>query len=217
HEHKGYIIEIVVAAFAAEGITTQISYMPWLRAMHEVKKGNFDGLLTPTVVGYPQFLFGREAVGYQEYCFYTKKDSQWKFSSYKDLLGRRMSYLKDSGLGRMEEFVHQNRNQISVFEFAGSAGFTRKIFDFLADDRTDAIIITSDVYSYSLKNNLIRDDFREAGCLGKEKLGVGFSIKQLKRTQSIADSLDRGMHKLRDSQQLHKILERYGMKPWSHD
>ncbi|HYX33720.1 MAG TPA: hypothetical protein VE954_11450, partial [Oligoflexus sp.] len=47
HEHKGYIIEIVVAAFAAEGITTQISYMPWLRAMHEVKKGNFDGLLTP--------------------------------------------------------------------------------------------------------------------------------------------------------------------------
>jgi ABC-type amino acid transport substrate-binding protein len=124
-------------------------------------------LLTPTVAGYPQVLFGREAVGYQEYCFYTKKGNPWKFNTYKDLLGHRMSYLTESGLGKMEAFVQQNRKQISVFEFAGTAGFTRKIFDFLANDRTDAIIITSDVYSYSLKKTSSGMIFAKPDALAK--------------------------------------------------
>lgn len=213
-QYKGYIIELVEQALQAEQVPFSISYQPWLRALKAVENGEFDGLLTPTLKGYPQFIFHNEAVGYQDYCFYTRNDSDWNYHQYADLLGKRLGFLKDSGFGELDSYLKQHSDQITVQQFPGGKGYTSKIFDFLERGRADVIVMTSDVYQFSLKTGAINDSFRSAGCLDHERLAVGLSPKNSPRSQEIARVLDKGILKLRENGELQKILLRYGIPLW---
>lgn len=42
-KHEGFITQIVTEAFAAEGYTVELTYMPWKRGFEEAKVGNLDG------------------------------------------------------------------------------------------------------------------------------------------------------------------------------
>jgi polar amino acid transport system substrate-binding protein len=211
---KGYVVEVIEQALATQGATADITYLPWLRAIHEVKRGTYDGLLTPTPAGYPEFVYHEEAVGYQEYCFYTRKEASWRYTRESDLLGQRLAYLKDSGLGRLGTYLATHKGELSVQEFVSSGDFARQIFKFLLSGRTDIIIMTSDVFLYSRKRALIPDAFREAGCLGREKLAVGLAGTDPERARWIARTLDEGIRELKKRGLLAAILAKYGIAPW---
>lgn len=212
---KGYVVDIVGQALQEEGIAFELSYQPWLRALREVEKGRKDGILTPTVPGFSQFIYPEEAVGYQEYCFYAPRATHWTFRSNADLLGQRVAFLDESGLGAVEDYMAKNSGRIAVTRFApGDQNYVDRIFQFLVTGRTDLVIITSDVYEFSVKNKMIPNEFRSAGCLGKEKMGVGLSKADEKRSLLIAKALDRGIRKLRQKGLLKDILEKYGLADW---
>lgn len=211
---KGYVVDIVEAALQREKVPYVIEYRPWQRALAETEQGTFDGLLTPTVAGYPQFLFPREAVGYQEYCLYVRKDDPWRYTRPDDLIGRRVAFLKDSGLGELEGFLARNPQRVPTQLFSDGKGYTTRIFTFLARKRTDVVIITSDVYHFNVKTGVIADTFRTAGCLGAEKLAVGLSMANPERSNRIAAALDLGVRQLRQSGELKKITDNYGIADW---
>jgi polar amino acid transport system substrate-binding protein len=208
--YRGYIVELVVEAFARAGVNVEIVYLPWLRAMAEVKRGSFDGLLTPTA-GYQGFVFHRETMAQQQYCFYTRRDSTFRYSAPESLLGRRIAYLKDSGLGALDDYFARNKERLEAVEFASGRGFVSKIFEFLRLGRADVIVMSSDVYRYAVRRRTIPDVFREAGCLEPEKLVVGFSQLHPERSRALADALDQGLRSLRESGRAAEILARYGM------
>lgn len=214
-ELRGYVVEIVEQALKEEGIPFEISYQPWLRALRDVEKGRKDGVLTPTVPGFPQFIYPEEAVGFQEYCFYAPRSSSWTFRTNSDLLGQRVAFLDESGLGSLERYMTDNASRIGVTRFAaGDRNYVDRIFQFLMTGRTDLVIITSDVYEFSVKNKVIPNEFRKAGCLGKEKMAVGLSKADEKRALLIGKALDRGIRKLRQKGQLKEILKKYGLNDW---
>jgi polar amino acid transport system substrate-binding protein len=213
-EFKGYIVEIVEEAFRTQQVSVEITYLPWLRAIAEVRRGAFDGLLTPTPSGYPEFRYPEEPVGHQEYCFYTRKDSSFRHTQHGDLLGQRLAYLKESGLGSLEAYVAEHRAALKVVELSGGRDFAGQIFEFLRLGRTDVIIMTSDVYHYALRRKRIADVFREAGCLGREKLAVGLGGSDPERARRIAESFDAGLRALRKTKRLDAILAKYGMTSW---
>ena len=212
--HKGYIVDIVERALRLEKVPYVIEYRPWGRALAETQRGSFDGLLTPTVAEYPQFLFPREAVGYQEYCLYVRKDDPWKYVRPEDLLDRRVAFLKDSGLGELETFFERNARRTPIQQFSDGKGYTSRIFSFLARKRTDVVIITSDVYHFNLKSGIIANNFRQAGCLGAERLAVGLSQANPERSKRLAVILDQGIRQLRQSGELKKITDNYGIADW---
>lgn len=214
--YRGYIVDIVSRALELEHVPFTIAYQPWLRAMKSVQDGDYDGLLTPTVDGYPElnFIFHEQAVGYQDYCFFVTKGSSWQFTDFADLHGMRLSYLKDSGFGPLNDYLARHPKDIQVYEFSGGKGFTSNIFEFLSRDRADVIIMTSDVYEFALKRGDIRDRFRSAGCLGHEKLAVGLSPVNPQRAKAIAAALDEGIRQLTASGEMASILARYGMQLW---
>lgn len=214
-ELRGYVVEIVEQALKEEGIPFEISYQPWLRALRDVEKGRKDGVLTPTVPGFPQFIYPEEAVGFQEYCFYALRSSAWIFRTNSDLLGQRVAFLDESGLGPIENYMTGHASRISVTRFAsGDHNYVDRIFQFLMTGRTDLVIMTSDVYEFAWKNKSIPNEFRNAGCLGKEKMAVGLSKADEKRSLLIGKALDRGIRKLRQKGQLKDILRKYGLTDW---
>lgn len=209
--YKGYIVEIVSQALHIEGVAFNIVYRPWLRALRETERGLFDGLLTPTVSGYPQFIYHRVPVGYQQYCFYTKADSAWQYQKPSDLQGKRLAHLKESGFGALDAYLAANRKTIQVQEFAGSNGVSGRMFEFLGAGRTDTVIMTTDVYDFGTRIGEWTGAFKRAGCLAKEELAVGLSKNDPKRAHWIAAKLDSGIGKLRQSGQLKTIMDEYGI------
>lgn len=212
--HKGYIVDIVGQALAEEGLPYTIVYRPWIRALRLTEQGTFDGLLTPTADGYAQFQFHREAVGYQRYCFYVNADSRWTYSAPKDLLGKRVGYLKESGFGKLESYMAAHKDAIQVEEFASSQDFIPRIFKFLAVGRADTIIMTTDVHQVAVRAGDAAPTFKRAGCLANEKLVVGLSRANPERSRLIGEKLDRGIRKLRQSGRLKSILDEYGIAMW---
>lgn len=213
-DRKGYIIDIVEQALTAEGVPFTIKFMPWIRAMRMTENGKFDGLLTPSVNGYPQFLYHSESVGYQQYCFYVNANSAWTYAAPKDLNGKRLGYLKESGLGELEAYLQKHKNAIQIKEVAGGKNFTREIFRFLAAGRADTIIMTSDVYNFGVRNGDIDASFKTAGCLANERLAVGLTKANTERSRRISALLDSGIRKLRKNGRLNAILNDYGIAPW---
>jgi polar amino acid transport system substrate-binding protein len=211
---KGYVVDIVEQALAAEGVPVTIVYRPWIRALRMTEAGSYDGLLTPTVKGYPQFRFHQEAVGYQQYCFYVNASSGWTYSSPSDLLGKRIAHLKESGFGELEKYMVKNKDAIHIEAFAGSHDVAHRIFQFLGAGRADAIIMTSDVHDWGVRSGAIAPTFRRAGCLAEEKMSVGLSAVSPERARLIGARLDSGIRTLRQSGKLKLILDEYGIMMW---
>ncbi|MBC7916249.1 MAG: transporter substrate-binding domain-containing protein [Rhodoferax sp.] len=214
HAEKGYVVDIVSQALALEGVPFTLQYMPWARAMNKVTRGEADGLLTPTVRGFPQFLYHEKAVGFQQYCFYVDAGSDWKYGQFIDLNGKRLAYLKDSGFGPLDDYLKVNKASISTTEMTGDKDFAKRLFAFLGLKRADAVIVTSDVFAYGQAKGDIGKNFKSAGCLAQEKMAVGLSPAQPERSRAIGSALDQGIGKLRNSGALRKILARYGMTDW---
>lgn len=208
---RGFIVDVVDAALRLEKIPYSLEFRPWLRAMAETESGKFDGLLTPTVDSYPQFNYHQEAVGYQEYCLYSRLDTNWQYRSFNDLYGKRLAFLKDSGFGALDDFLVANRERINVYEFPDSGDYAQRLFSFLEKDRADVVIITSDVFQFETQQGTIPRQFRTVGCLGPEKLSIGLTKADPTRSKLIGNALDRGLKTLRKTGQMQKLLARYGI------
>lgn len=211
---KGYVVDIVSQALELEGVPFTLQYVPWTRALRMVERGNADGLLTPTVPGFPQFRYHRQAVGYQQYCFYVDKESEWKYARYADLQGKRIAMLADSGLGPLEGYLKANKGSITVSELRAENDFAFRLFKFLASKRADTVVLTSDVFDYSQAMGVVDKGYKSAGCLDREKMAVGLTHGDARRSELIGKALDSGIEKLRKSGKLAAILAQYGMTDW---
>ena len=177
--HKGYVVDIVSRALALEGISFNLRFVPWSRAMLMVERGEADGLLTPTVPGFHQFFYPDQAVGYQQYCFYVNAASTWTYRQYSDLQGKRIALLADSGLGALDDYLKANKSSITVHEMVGEHDYAVRLFTFLALKRADAVVITSDVFDFHQSHGTLAKGFKSAGCLASEKMAVGLSRSDL--------------------------------------
>jgi len=211
---QGYIVDIVTQALQLQGVPFTLHYFPWSRAMRMVDRGEADGLLTPTVPGFPQYLFHTQAVGYQQYCFYADKSSTWRYTKPADLQGRHIAMLADSGLGAVDDYLQAHRSSVTVTQFAASNDFAKRLFTFLGRKRADTVILTTDVFEYGQSKGDIGRNFQPVGCLETEKLAVGLSRKDEPRSRLIARALDQGIIQLQKSGQLEKTLARYGLRGW---
>lgn len=210
-KHKGYIVDIVERALETENVAYQLTYLPWLRAMALTQGGKYDALLTPLKNEFPEAIFNAETVGDQEYCIYTLNTDNWTYSKPSDFDGRQVAYLSSSGIGDLQHYF-DNTDKVAVQTFPGGDDYVTQLFNFLKTQRTNSVIITSDVYGFSVKEKIIDDSYRSAGCLGHNYLHVALSPADRDRSMLIADLLDAGIRKLRESGELNLILERYGLR-----
>ncbi len=86
------------------------------------------------------------------------------------------------------------------------------LFKFLAAGRADTVIMTADVYDFGKRMNKHKGALKRAGCLPNEELAVGLSKNNLPRARWIADRLDSGIAKLRQSGEIKTTMDKYGIR-----
>jgi polar amino acid transport system substrate-binding protein len=95
---RGSIVELTTRAFAATGNSVQIDFLPWARALAELRKGNYDGilLLWPEEIVNEQLIPSRPLL-YSELGFFIRKDTPVVFTDLSQLTGRKVGVARGYG------------------------------------------------------------------------------------------------------------------------
>ncbi|THB81568.1 MAG: hypothetical protein D3926_01395 [Desulfobacteraceae bacterium] len=204
---QGYISEITREAFNRVGYDVEISFMPWKRAMHDTRRGHFDGLLG---------------------LYYTKDRESWvaytdEISSNKIVFfskkGRHISYSKLKDLRRYKIGIERGFTYGEVFD---NASFLQKEpvrnidinFNKLINGRVDLVAASEMVFMHMITTR--HADARKKIEIVEPPLGVdgiyNGIIRKKKGWEQIISDFNIGLSMIRKDGTFVSILNSHGLK-----
>lgn len=166
-ELPGIVYEYIHHIAKQRGIEVNITFYPWARAIKSVAKGKENGLLTAIPAEAPNLLFTTTATMNYQVCFYTHRDSNWRYLGIESLDQIRLGVIADYGYGEpVDSYVANAAGQEDVASISGNDGLGR-LMSLLEKKRIDALIDDQHVVIWEIKhiNRYRRKVFKEAGCL----------------------------------------------------
>lgn len=212
-ERPGYVVDIVNAVFAGSDHQLNVDYYPWSRAIFLTETGQVDALLSPAKAEAPALLYPSEEVGIQRMCFFTRSDTDWRYTGVDSLTGKQIGIATDTSIEELNEFVANNPNQFQYrpyFEhyIAQSAAKLDK-------GRMDLFLFTHNTTIFELTRLGKRDDYRNAGCVNMTEIYMAFT-PNLRREQNrdIIKLFDKRIKELHESGAIQAIMASYQLDVW---
>jgi len=208
-QDKGYIIDIVQQLFANSPYQLSIDYLPWSRAIHDVRQGRYMALLSPAKPEAPDLIYPEQAIGAQTMCFFTEQDSPWQYHGQHSLQGLRIGIAPDTSLVELNQFKQDNPELFHEVPY--SERYLQQQVSKLMDKRIDTFLFTRNTTLFELEKLGLTGQIKIAGCVSKTPIYMAFSNhpQQQKRVSRLTTFFDTGMSQLRQSDRLNQILRRY--------
>lgn len=215
-DRRGYIVELVKAAFQPLGLPIEYRVMPWSRALIEVQRGELAAVIAANSqeVLEHQLVVGNEPVGYARGCVFVPAGSAFKYNTADDLSRLRAvgvvggnAYQHDFG-----DWLNQSANKPKIVAVYGDETTSKRISMMLVG-RLDGLLEDKAEVHYVLHERKLEDKIISAGCQQGTNLYVAFSGKNA-RSQEYAANLDKQLKLMRKSGALRKLLASYGLQDW---
>ncbi len=210
--NPGFMIEIAQQTLAKGGHTVDYALMPWERAVYSAQKGQIDCVVGAYKSDAPDLLFPENSQGVDTVEAYVNKGSPWRFTTLDALKSVKLGAISGYGYGdEVDAYIEKNPQlvQLTVGETALEQNIKK-----LSAKRIDVLIESPAVFNAKLKDLKLEGKFDEAGMLSSiENLYIACTpVKESSKTyvKLISD----GTEALRQSGELAKILEKYGLKDW---
>ena len=209
----GYMIELATQIFTEAGHTVDYRTMPWERAVKSVRSGEFDCVVGAYSEDAPDFIYPTASWGLDEAAFYVKKDESWRYTGLDSLaaikLGLIGGYAYDEAF---DNYIKENNKGNYQF-IKGDNALENNIKKVLAG-RLTATVESPVVMLAKLKEMGHQDKIIDAGKLGEaEDIFIACSPAK-ESSKALMKLVDEGTSKLRQSGELQKILDKYGLKDW---
>ncbi|WP_286240848.1 substrate-binding periplasmic protein [Neptuniibacter halophilus] len=171
----GIVADYVTEILARHQIRTEITMLPWSRAIAEANEAShIDGLLTAVPSESPDLFYTRTPTMSYQVCFYTREDSNWRYqtpASLSSYLGR-LGYIAEYSYGEeIDRFLSEQETNNRVMELKGANALVR-LLKLLHQGRVSTIIEDSKIVSWTLVSHefhkLPDKGFRIAGCLAEQ-------------------------------------------------
>jgi polar amino acid transport system substrate-binding protein len=210
----GYMIELAQIILKEHGYTVDYQVSPWERSLYDVRKGNADCVVGAFTEDAPDFIFPKESWGKIESTFYVKKGTTWKYEGIKSLMSAKVGTI--GGYAYSEEFdayVVTNSNSPRVQVIKGNNALENNINKLLSG-RIDTLIESHLVMMAKLKDMGKSSDIMAAGLLAPaDDMYIACSPAKA-NSKELVQWFSDGLTKLRDSGELQKLLNKYGLKDW---
>lgn len=210
--NPGFMIEIAQQTLAKGGHTVDYALMPWERAVYSAQKGQIDCVVGAYKSDAPDLLFPENSQGVDTVAAYVKKGSPWRYTTLEALKSIKLGAISGYGYGDdIDAYIEKNPQvvQLTVGETALDQNIKK-----LAAGRIDVLLESPAVFDAKLKELKLEGQFDQAGTLSDvENLYVACTpLKESSKTyvKLISD----GTEALRQSGELARILEKYGLKDW---
>ena len=220
-QRKGYVTDMVLLVFKKAGFDAEYKNVPFKRALAEIERGNFTGLLALSP-GRENYLFTENSMGYFKNQFFVRADSTWKWdgrsSLEKVVFGGVWGYRFDKEFidPHVEKFKSDpERVQLIV----GQDALQRNVVK-MTMGRIDVIFDDSLAIVYAAKEAGVKDKIRIADVddrlknkklFESKKVSVGFHASNPKATEYVR-ILDEGIKEIKKSGEFREILLKYGLE-----
>lgn len=213
-EDKGYILDIVEAAFEGTGYRIKVEVYPWSRSLVLTKAGYVDAILAPAKAEAPNLLYPEHEVGAQSMCFFTEKTNPWTFSSIDSLQNLQFGIATDTSIEELNQYVSDNPQQFQFQPYFG--GYIHQQARKVMKDRIDAFLFTKNSTVYELTRLGLISKFKISGCVSKTNVYMAFSSNPERKNviRPLMELFDSRMETIRNSDTIPRIMEKYGLKDW---
>ncbi|WP_203299813.1 substrate-binding periplasmic protein [Marinobacter sediminum] len=203
----GFTVDIARAALESEGVRVVYKNLPFDRALFETKSGRIDAVIPAFKDEAPNFIFPPFAVSLTEYCFYVPKNESRRYEGMASL--KSMHFVATSGYSYGKEMdAYISDNEGGRVTLIGGDDVPNRLRELVRLERVDALL--DDRLLFESSRN--RVDLVNAGCLNERHAGyLALSPKNSDRSYAIARAFSRGFEHIRESGQLCKILDSYGL------
>lgn len=214
NNQKGYMLDIAKAVFEPLGYTIDYKIVPWSRAIKHTLSGRYDGAIGATKEELPNAIFHTPPLGYSANHFITRNDSSWSYNDIESLMDIRLAVIQDYDYGKaINQYLSHRKDSRNVFSITGN-GIAKKCLKLLLRNRIDVYLEDKNVAFYQAKQLNILGHIKSAGHDDANlALYIAFS-PQSPHSSKYAQILSEGIHSLRYSGHLARILNNYGLSDW---
>lgn len=211
----GFMIDIAKTVFEKAGHTYHVTMMPFARALQFVIDGEYDALAICNKADVPEggLIFPDIPIAIVKNTFAVRKDETWKYRDVDSLKNIRVGSI--IGYTWKEEALNEYMaiTKPPAVQRVGGDDATEQNLRKLIANRIDAYLDDPLIISRTAQKMGIADKIKFEADVSPTPHFVGFTPgkeKSLKYAKILSD----GMRELRQSGELAKILEKYGIEDW---
>jgi polar amino acid transport system substrate-binding protein len=211
----GYMIEIARRVFEPKGHTLDYQILPWARAVQDSRAGKYTAIVGAYKGDAPDFIFPANELGQINQSFFVTTESSWNYTGIESLANIAIGVIKDYAYGdELDAYIGEHGSDPhKVQVVAGIEALTTNIQKLLKG-RIVAVLENENVLLYKVSQMGVQDKIRSAGiAVPPEKAYIAFS-PAIPQAQEYATILSEGVAQLRQTGELSKILEKYGLQDW---
>ncbi len=208
-KNPGVLVEYTSEIFLRAGIDVEYQVVPWSRAIHMTRKGDYDGLLSPAKNEAPGFVFPDTKVGEQRFCYFIRDTDTWQYKDQGSLTKRKILYAQDA----LPPYLTSSKDKLDLEVLPYNKTFLRQATDMLAADRIDTVIFTYfSTYDFLNKNDL-NNSISNAGCIPATNLYLAFSPGESisERINMLVLIFEREIKMLKEENFYESLLVKYGL------
>ncbi|POZ61889.1 substrate-binding periplasmic protein [Chromobacterium alticapitis] len=207
----GFLVELAQQALATQRYRVDSKLMPLSRAMAMSESGELDGVYAPPV---DDTLLQSKPLAYSRACFYTPKQSHWRYAGLSSLRGLKIGAIVDYGYdgGEFDRLLAAKGHGGLTLDFNTGEKAGNKNLRKLLLGRYPVLLEHEAVMAHIESAVPGGGQVREAGCLERPlPLVIGFG-RHGESGVEMARALDAGMARLSASGQLEKLKRKYRIK-----
>ncbi|WP_347506108.1 substrate-binding periplasmic protein [Pseudomonas anguilliseptica] len=207
HPHKGVATEIAQAAFATQGYTVELNFVPWQRAIDGVTEGEFDILIgTWKTAEREGFLHFSKPYAANDLKLIKRKGDDFQFTDLDSLSGKTIGTVRGYGYGdAFEKASNFNRE-----EAANLMPSVQKLVNGRIDLTLEDELVARSLISKEKPELLSEIEFVSPP-LASNLLHVTAGLKNPNH-EAIISAFDKGLEIIKANGELDAILKRNGMK-----
>lgn len=207
-DNYGPLIEIIVSAYAEEGLEVEVLFLPWSRALIWADEGRVDGIVGAwyTQERTKSFLYSKPIYP-NKMIFYKSANSDIAFTTFADLkeqnrvIGSVRGYAHVEGLEESGVMIHYVNNDIQNFKL-------------LERQRIDLVSVDKDYGAYVLASpelSKIKDKVEPINKVLQVKQQHLIISKKTKLAQQKLTKFNQGLAKLKERGGIAAIMKKHGL------
>jgi polar amino acid transport system substrate-binding protein len=213
--NPGFMIEIAQRTLAQGGHTVDYDLMPWERALHSAENGTIDCVVGAYKSDAPNLLFPENSQGVDITATFVKKGSPWRYSNLEGLKSVQVGGITGYSYGDdVDAFIEQNPQKVQLL--SGDTALEQNIRKLLGG-RIDVILESPSVLNAKLKELNLQGQADFAGAIGEPENLYIACTPQKDSSRAYIKMISDGTQQLRQSGELKKILEKYGLSDWAEN
>jgi len=213
-ERPGFVMETIQLIFKDSPYDLDIEIYPWTRAIKMVNAGEAHALLAPVKREAPNLRYPVHAIGSQKMCFWTKPESNWKYSGINSLQDLQIGFAYDVTITELSDYMASNKDRFQLMSF--NHEYIVKNMKKLEFGWIDTFLLTHNFAMYEFNALNVTSKIRLAGCLSPERYYMAFSSRSRdpEKIDKMMKFFDLKMKELKTSKKIPHIMRRYGLQDW---